>query len=83
VGSEEGGNAARFRERRSHRGSGSTRGRWQRRRPVGLPEEEDGRPADRAGPPVSEGEVAGQAGPEGGREIGGPCLGRKVREEAQ
>jgi hypothetical protein len=33
-------------------------------------------PADRAGPPVSEGEAAGHAGPEGG-ERGGPRLGRK------
>jgi hypothetical protein len=30
---------------------------------VVLPEEEDGQPTDRAGPPISEGEVAGQAGP--------------------
>jgi hypothetical protein len=63
--------------------------RWRRRCPVGLPEEEDGRPADRAGMPVSEVEVMGQAGPEGGgrevgcnwaergRERGGPRLGRK------
>jgi hypothetical protein len=51
-------------------------GRLQRAREVkrglvGLPEEEDSRSADRAGPPVSEGEAAGQAGPEGGgREVG-------------
>jgi hypothetical protein len=32
--------------------------------------------ADRAGPPISEGESAGQAGPEGG-ERGGPRLGQK------
>jgi hypothetical protein len=66
-----------FRERRGHRGGGSARGRWRRRRSVGLPEEEDGRPADRAGLPVSEGEAVGQARPEGGRERGGPWLGRK------
>jgi hypothetical protein len=45
----------RFWKRRGHRGGGSSRGR-QRRRPVG--------PADR-GPPFSEGEAAGQAGPKG------------------
>jgi hypothetical protein len=67
------------------------RGRWQRWFPVGLPEEEDGRPADRAGPLVSEGEAAGQAGLDGGgggrevgrgwakrgREKGGSWLGQK------
>jgi hypothetical protein len=78
-----------FRERRGHRGGGSARGRWWRRCPVGLLEEEDGRPADRVGPPISEGEEAGQAGPKGGgsevgrdwaergRERGGPRLGQK------
>jgi hypothetical protein len=30
-----------------------------RRCPVGLSEEEDGRSADRVGPPISEGEVVG------------------------
>jgi hypothetical protein len=60
-----------FRERRDCRGGGSASGRWRRRCPVGLPKEEDGRPADRAGLPVSEGEAAGQAGPKGGgREVG-------------
>jgi hypothetical protein len=60
-----------FRERRGHRGGGSTRGRWRRRRLVGLPEEEDSRAADRAGLPVSEGEATGQARPKGGgREVG-------------
>jgi hypothetical protein len=39
------------------------------------------RPADRASPPVSEGEAAGQAGPEGGRERGGPRLGQKGEGE--
>jgi hypothetical protein len=39
--------------------------------PGRLPEEEESRAADRAGPPVSEGEAAGQAGSEGGgREVG-------------
>jgi hypothetical protein len=47
-----------FRERRGHWGSGSAHGR-SRRRPVGLPEEEDSQAADRAGPPVSEGEAVG------------------------
>jgi hypothetical protein len=61
----------RSRERRGRRGSSSTRGRWWRWHPVGLPEEEDGRPTDRAGLPVSEEEAAGQARPEGGgREVG-------------
>jgi hypothetical protein len=54
-----------FWERRGHRGGGSARGKWRRQRPVRLPEEEDGRPTDRVGPPVSEEEVVGQAGPEG------------------
>jgi hypothetical protein len=59
-----------FRERRGHQDGGSACGRW-RRRPVGLPEEEDSRAADRVGPPVSDGEAAGQAGLEGGgREVG-------------
>jgi hypothetical protein len=78
-----------FWERWGHQGSGSMH-RWRRRRPVGLPEEEDSRPADRAGPPVSEGEAAGQDGlewawrevgrgwAERGRERGGPRLGRKL-----
>jgi hypothetical protein len=34
--------------------------------PGRLPEEEESREVDRAGPPVSEGEAVGQAGPEGG-----------------
>jgi hypothetical protein len=55
-----------FQERRGHRGSGSARGRWRQRCSVGIPEEDDGRPANRAGPPISEEEAAGQAGPEGG-----------------
>jgi hypothetical protein len=75
-------------ERRGHRGSSSACGRWWRRS-VGLLEEEDSRAVDRAGPPISEGEAVGQAGPErGGRELlhcwvrrgrkrGGPRLGRK------
>jgi hypothetical protein len=54
-----------FWERRGHRGGSSTRGRWRWRYPVGLPEEEDNRPTDRAGPPVSAGEAVGQAGLEG------------------
>jgi hypothetical protein len=59
-----------FRERRDHRSDSRACGRWQRR-PVELPEEEDSRAVDRGGPPVSEGESAGQAGPEGGgREAG-------------
>jgi hypothetical protein len=33
----------RFRERRGRLGRGSAGRRWRRRRPVGLPEEEDGR----------------------------------------
>jgi hypothetical protein len=67
----------RFRERMGRRGGGSVHGRWRRLRPVGLPEEEDGWPTDRAGPPISEGEAAGQAGLDGGRERGGPWLGQK------
>jgi hypothetical protein len=75
-------------ERKGHRGGGSTCGRWWSW-PVGLSEEEDSGAADRAGPPVSEGEAVGQAGPEGGgREVGhdwarrgrkggGPRLGQK------
>jgi hypothetical protein len=70
-----------FWERRGHRGGGSLRGRWRRQHPVGLPEEEDGRSADRAGPPVNEGEAVGQARPEGGRERGGQQLGRKGEGE--
>jgi hypothetical protein len=67
-----------FWERRGHRGGGIAHGRWRRQRPIGLPEEEeDGRPAGRAGPPVSEGEVAGLAVLEGGRERGGSRLGQK------
>jgi hypothetical protein len=78
-----------FWERRGHRGGSSARGRWRWRYPVGLPEEEDNRPTDRAGPPVSAGEAVGQAGLEGGgSEVGcgwagrgkercGPRLGRK------
>jgi hypothetical protein len=78
-----------FWERRGHRGCGSALGRWRRWRPVGLSEEEDNQAADRVGPPISEGEAAGQAGPEGGgkevgcswagrgRKRGGPRLGRK------
>jgi hypothetical protein len=73
----------RFWERRGRRGGSSACGMLQRRRPVRLPEEEDGRPTDWAGLPVSDGEAAGQTGPEGGRERGGPRLGRKGREEAQ
>jgi hypothetical protein len=81
VGSEEGGNYGVVSRR------GGVIGRWQR--PVVLPEEEDSRAADRAGPPISEGEAAGLAGPEGGgrevgcgwagrgRKRGGPRLGRK------
>jgi hypothetical protein len=58
-----------------------------------LPEEEDSRVADRAGPPVSEGKVVGQARPEGGgievgcgwarrgRNRGAPWLGQKGDEE--
>jgi hypothetical protein len=39
--------------------------------PGRLPEEEESRATDRAGPPLSEGEVAGLAGQEGrGREVG-------------
>jgi hypothetical protein len=69
--------------------SGEEGVKWWRRHPVGLPEEEDSRPADRAGPLVSEGEAVGQAGLEGGgrevghgwarrgRERGGPRLGGK------
>jgi hypothetical protein len=60
-----------FQKRRGHQGGGSARGRWPQRCPVGLLEEEDSRVADRVGPPVSEGEAARQAGPEGGgREVG-------------
>jgi hypothetical protein len=83
VGSEEGGGGMRhhFWERMGHRGGGSVRGRWRRRRPVGLPEEENGWLADRAGPPISEGEAAGQAGPDEGRERGGPWLGQKGEGE--
>jgi hypothetical protein len=55
--------------------------RWWRRCPIGLPEEEDGQPADRVGPPVSEGEVVGQDGLEWGRERGGPRLGQKGEGE--
>jgi hypothetical protein len=57
-------------------GVGKWRGEWGVKRgesaaPDRLPEEEESRVADRAGPPVSEGEAAGQAGPEGGgREVG-------------
>jgi hypothetical protein len=85
-----------FQERRGHRGSGSARGRWRQRCSVGFPEEDDGRPANRAGPPISEEEAAGQAGPEGGggrevghgwvergRERGGPRLGRKPEMAGQ
>jgi hypothetical protein len=78
-----------FWERRGCRGGGSTHGKWQRWRPIEHPEEEDNRPVDRVGPPVSEGEAVGQAGLEGGgrevghgwarrgRERGGPRLGWK------
>jgi hypothetical protein len=53
-------------------------GRWQHVREVAaavvpgrLPEEEESRAADRAGPSISEGEVEGQARPKGGgREVG-------------
>jgi hypothetical protein len=47
----------RFRERRGRRGGGDARSGLQRKETVG--------PADRAGPPVSEGQAAWQAGPEG------------------
>jgi hypothetical protein len=70
VGSEGCGMWCRFWDRRGRQGSKSACGRW-RRRPVGLLEEEDGRPADRAGPPISEGEAAGQAGLEGGGRVVG------------
>jgi hypothetical protein len=82
VGSEEGGKVRHhFQERRSHWSFDSARGKWWWWRPVRLPEEEDGRPADRVGPPVSEGEAAGKAGPEGGRERCGPWLGQKGEGE--
>jgi hypothetical protein len=72
MGSEEGGKVqCHFQERRGHQGGGSARGRWRWCRPVGLPKEEDSRPTDRVGLPISEGEAVGQAGPEGGgREVG-------------
>jgi hypothetical protein len=51
----------RFRERRGHWGSGSARRRWRWQRL-----KEDDRPADRAGPPISEEEAVRQAGWKGG-----------------
>jgi hypothetical protein len=45
-------NAVPFLGEDGRQGSGSARRRWQRRRPIGLPEEEGGRPANRAGPPI-------------------------------
>jgi hypothetical protein len=54
-------------------GGGGARSGFQRKKTTGL--------TDRVGPPVSEGEATGQAGPErkGG---GGPWLGWKGKEEA-
>jgi hypothetical protein len=77
LGVKRGGVRHRFRERRGRRGCGSALWRWRRQLPVGLPEEEDSRVAERAGPPVSEGEAVGQARPEGGgKEVGHGWAGR-------
>jgi hypothetical protein len=82
VGSEEGGKCGAISERGGViRAAGSACGRWRWRCPIGLPEEEDDWPDDRAGPPVSEGEAVGQSRPEGGRERGGPWLGQKGEGE--
>jgi hypothetical protein len=59
-----------FQERRGHQGCSGARGRSRRRHLVGLLEEEDGRPADRAVPLVNDEEAAGQARLEGGERDG-------------
>jgi hypothetical protein len=76
VGSEEGESVVPF--LREEGSSGQRARRWRRRRwPVGLLEEEDGRVAERKGPPISGGKAAGRAGPEGGgREVGCNWVGR-------
>jgi hypothetical protein len=79
VGSEEGAKCGAVSRRGGVVGAAGARGGgarsgFRRKKTTGL--------TDRVGPPVSEGEATGQAGPEwkGG---GGPWLGWKGREEAE
>jgi hypothetical protein len=82
VGSEEGEKYGAISERGGVIGAaGSACGRWRRQCPIGLPEEEDGWPDDRAGPPVSEGETAGRGWAKRGRERVGPWRGQKGEGE--
>jgi hypothetical protein len=69
-----------FREKRGRRGGGSAHGKWRGRCPVGLLRKKTAGPTDRAGPPVSEGEATGQAGPKGRRERGGHGWAERGRE---